>query len=245
MRKLGLWLAGLSALLVVAAALAFVAVFDRGAGDIEAIESSLIPTVTLPTAPSAVAQPSAVAPTVPGDGAPSVEANQISRLDQLAEAPTRTPIGLEIERLGVKAQIGSYGIDQRTGQMDVPNNVREVGWYQHGPAPGEPGSSVLAAHVDLKSQGPGVFFELRTLDPGDLITVTFDDGSVQRFQVKARNTYLKDELPLDVVFSRGGAPVLTLITCGGGFSPSVESYDSNVVVYAVPLDSEGQSLPLS
>lgn len=244
MRKLGVWLAGLGVLLALGAVLAFVVLFDTGAGDVEAIESSLVPAATLPV-PAAIAQPVEVAPTVPGNDTPLVEANQVSRLDQLAQVTTRTPIGLEIESLGVNAQIGAYGIDQRTGQMDVPNNVREVGWYQHGPAPGEPGSSVLAAHVDLKSQGPGVFFDLKTLDPGELLTVTFDDGSIQRFQVKARNTYLKDELPLEVIFSKGGAPVLTLITCGGGFSPSVESYDSNVVVYAVPLDSAGEALPLS
>ena len=244
MRKLGVWLAGLGVLLALGAALAFVALFDTGAGDVEAIEASLVPAATLPTA-APVEQPVEVAPSVNGNDTPVLEANQVSRLDQLTEVTTRAPVGLVIESIGVNAQIGAYGIDQRTGQMDVPNNVREVGWYQHGPAPGEPGSSVLAAHVDLKSQGPGVFFDLKTLDPGELLTVTFDDGTVQRFQVKARNTYLKDELPLEVIFSRGGAPVLTLITCGGGFSPSVESYDSNVVVYAVPLDSAGEALPLS
>ncbi len=244
MRKLGVWLAGLGVLLALGAALAFVALFDTDAGDVEAIESSLVPTATLPIAPSVV-EPVEVTPPAPGDEIPMVEANQVSSLDQLAEVTTRTPIGLEIESLGVSAEIAGYGINAQTGQMDVPDNVREVGWYQHGPAPGEPGSSVLAAHVDLKSQGPGVFFDLKTLDPGELINVTFDDGSTQRFQVKARNTYLKDELPLEVIFSRGGAQVLTLITCGGGFSPSAESYDSNVVVYAMPLDFAGESLPLS
>ena len=244
MRKLGVWLAGIGVLLALGAALAFVALFDTGAGDVQAIESALVPVATVPTA-VVETQPVELASTVPAIDTALVEANQVSRLDQLAQETTKTPVGLQIESLGVNAQIGSYGIDQRTGQMDVPNNVREVGWYQHGPSPGEPGSSVLAAHVDLKSQGPGVFFDLRTLNPGELLTVTFDDGSIQRFEVKARNTYLKDELPLEIIFSRDGAPVLTLITCGGGFSPSVESYDSNVVVYAVPLDSAGEPLPLS
>jgi len=32
-----------------------------------------------------------------------------------------------------------------------------------------------------------------------------------------------------------GSPVLTLITCGGSFSESTRHYDSNVVVYAVPV----------
>lgn len=58
-------------------------------------------------------------------------------------------------------------------------------------------------------------------------------------------TYAKDELPLDVIFSRAGAPVLTLVTCGGGFSPSEETYDSNVVVYATPVDDGSVGPPLS
>ncbi len=46
--------------------------------------------------------------------------------------------------------------------------------------------------------------------------------------------YPKEELPLDAIFSKEGPPVLTLITCGGGFDPGVARYDSNVVVYAMP-----------
>jgi len=93
----------------------------------------------------------------------------------------------------------------------------------------------LAAHVDLASQGPGVFFNLRTVDDGDIVEVEFSDGTVSVFRVEARTVYQKDELPLDTIFARDGSPVLTLITCGGGFSESSGSYDSNVVVYAVPI----------
>jgi hypothetical protein len=50
----------------------------------------------------------------------------------------------------------------------------------------------------------------------------------------ARTTYEKNELPLDIIFSREGPPVLTPITCGGGFNSEIGRYDSNVVVYAVP-----------
>lgn len=119
--------------------------------------------------------------------------------------------------------------------MDVPGNVRDVAWYQYGPSPGQPGSAVLAAHVDLESQGAGVFFRLDELEAGDIVTVEYDDGSAHSFEVEARVRYEKTEIPLDVIFATDGPPVLTLITCGGGFNPSVRSYDSNVVVYAYPV----------
>ena len=165
-------------------------------------------------------------------------ANSNARLDGLT-API-PPTSLIIPALGIDAPIGAYGLDSR-GRMDVPGNVEEVGWYKFGATPGDEGSAVLAAHVDLRSQGPGVFFDLKTLSPGATVEVGYEDGTSAQFTVVARRSYLKEDLPLDAIFARTGSPVLTLVTCGGGFSESNRSYDSNVVVFAVPSDagSEG------
>lgn len=155
-------------------------------------------------------------------------------LEALRTSNTPNPMRLTIDAIDVDAPVGGYGV-AATGQMDVPDNVTEVAWYEYGPSPGESGSAVLAAHVDLASAGPGVFFELREVREGDIVTVGYDDDSVRDFRVVGTKIYDKDELPLDAIFSRTGSPVLTLITCGGGFSQSTRSYDSNVVVYAVPV----------
>lgn len=145
------------------------------------------------------------------------------------------PVRLAIPVLGVEAPVEPHGVDLRTGQMSVPGNVTEVAWYEHGPAPGEGGSAVLAAHVDQVGRGPGVFFRLRELEPGDEIIVGHSDGTRTRFSVVARILYQKDELPLDAIFANSGAPVLTLVTCGGGFDSSRQSYEGNVVVFATPV----------
>lgn len=245
--SLAAWLAATGIVLAIAAGVAFVTVLDTGAGDVESIEASLTsqaPT-TAPALPAEIADTTIPSTIHEVEPEPLLAANEVSRLDQLAEIPDRNPVGLRIDSLGIDAPVKAYGINERTGQMDVPRNVRDVAWYEYGPTPGETGSAVLAAHVDLKSQGPGVFFDLKTLEPGELISVTFDDGSEQWFETRARNTYQKEELPLDVIFSRDGAPVLTLITCGGGFSSSNQSYDSNVVVYAVPVDAIPADVGLS
>ena len=241
------WLAATGLVLAIAAGVGFVAVFDSGVGDVETVEESLTPQAptTAPALPGQVDDDTVSSTTPENEPEPLLAANEISRLDQLADVATRVPVGLRIDSLGVDAPVEAYGIDERTGQMDVPRNVRDVAWYEHGPAPGEAGSAVLAAHVDLKSQGPGVFFDLKRLEPGDLILVTYDDGSEQWFETRARNTYQKEDLPLDVIFSREGAAVLTLITCGGGFSASNQSYDSNVVVYAVPVYATPDDIDLS
>lgn len=151
-------------------------------------------------------------------------------------APLADPVGLRIERLGVDAPVDPYGIAP-DGQMAIPNNVSDVAWYEPGPGPGETGSAVLAAHVALGSQGRGVFYDLKLLEPGDVVYVARSDGSEQAFEVEESITYLKSELPLDSIFSREGPPVLTLITCGGDLNSSTRRFNSNVVVYAVPLDT--------
>lgn len=222
-------------MLAIGAGLAFVLTGDTDAGDSRAIESAL--TSQAERSPPPVASPGPVATIASQrepDPVPLWSANESSHLEDLTGSK-RIPVGLTIESLQVDAPVEPYGIDERTGQMAVPRNARDVAWYEHGPSPGESGSAVLAAHVDLKSQGPGVFFGLRELDPGETIVVTFDDGTSQPFEVRARDTYQKEELPLDAIFSREGPSVLTLITCGGGFSASSQSYDSNVVVYATPI----------
>jgi LPXTG-site transpeptidase (sortase) family protein len=186
------------------------------AGDATALEQALSSTTNVPlqTAPTttATAVPAADEP------GPSVSIPQFT-VGRHLEGHNRVPVALRIPAIDVAAPVNSSGVEAN-GDMDV--------------APGEPGSAVLAAHVDLARQGPGVFFNLRTLTPGDVVLVDFDDGTTESYRVQARTIYEKTELPIDTIFSRGGPPVLTLITCGGGFNRDVGSYDSNVVVYAVP-----------
>ena len=46
--------------------------------------------------------------------------------------------------------------------MAIPREVRQVGWYRYGPAPGDPaGAAVIAGHVDTEQQGAGALFPLR------------------------------------------------------------------------------------
>jgi Sortase domain len=226
--------------LVIAAAHAFTRVETSALGDVAVIEQSL-----------RSARPSSVTTSLPPTTFNPVETTETRAIPlwqvnggPSVAAPTDpgpAPTGLRIETIGVAADIHPYGVDRDTGQMEVPENVVDVAWYQYGPSPGEAGSAVLAAHVDLNGWGPGVFFELDRLQPGDLIAIDFDDGTEALFSIQARASYSKDDLPTDVIFSRDGPPVLTLVTCGGGFDSSTSRYDSNVVVYARPI-AEGRRL---
>ncbi|MGB5755995.1 MAG: class F sortase, partial [Acidimicrobiales bacterium] len=143
------------------------------------------------------------------------------------------PIGLTIESLGINvATVIDVGVEDN-GDMEVPA-ADEVGWYRYGPAPGQEGSSVLAAHIAYDGVD-GVFVNLDDLALGSIIAVEYDDGSIAEFEAVATEQYNKQQLPKDSIFARTGEPQLVLITCGGEFNRQVRSYDDNIVVYANPL----------
>ncbi len=166
---------------------------------------------------------------------PSATTAAASEAPARASVETRVvrPASLRIPEIGVDASVLPVGVDGSTGLVAVPDNAFEVAWYRYGPSPGQAGSAVLAAHVDFGGR-PGAFFSLRELGPGSIVKVGYRDGTTRTFEVVARRSYLKDELPRRL-FAREGEPMLTLITCGGAFDPAARSYAENVVVVAVPV----------
>lgn len=157
--------------------------------------------------------------------------------DRATVAAGPQPTQITIEDIDIAAPIAPVGYVPETNEMEVPTSPDLVGWYEYGPAPGSPqGSSVLAAHVDYNGR-KGVFFDLSTIEEGALVTVDFEDGSQRQFSVVSGRQYDKETLPVDDIFAKSGEPVLTLITCGGAFDSGSRSYEENVVVYAVPVES--------
>lgn len=148
------------------------------------------------------------------------------------EDETTTPARVRVPSLGLDVDVVPVGVDD-VGLFDVPR-ADQVGWYRHGPSPGEPGSAVLAAHVDFDGE-LGAFFALRDLLPGDVIELDYVDGTSQAFRVVDQTLYDKTALPADELFRRSGDSVLHLATCGGSFDPVTQSYVGNRVVTAVPI----------
>ncbi len=147
---------------------------------------------------------------------------------------TADPVRIRIPALDVSANVIPVGVDEENA-MVIPEDIMEVGWYEFGPAPGSSsGSAVLVAHRDGRVQGRGVFYSLGTLDVDDPIIVTDDAGKRMEYRVVARESIPKKKLPIEEVFSKEGAPRLTLITCGGYYDRDNGGYQDNVVVTAVP-----------
>lgn len=153
-------------------------------------------------------------------------------LDQQGPVPITAPVTVRIPGHDVVSQVVPVGVDQGTGELSVPADPAQVGWYQFGATPGAAGAAVLAGHVDWKGR-PGAFIHLDEVRPGDRIEVDLGDGSSHAFVVAETHLILKTELPPDL-FARTGPPKLVLITCGGEFDRSIHRYRQNVVVEATP-----------
>jgi LPXTG-site transpeptidase (sortase) family protein len=160
----------------------------------------------------------------------------------LAEAPVKSdreqavpPIRVRVGAIDVDARVVPVEVDDRGG-MEVPDDVRTIGWYRFGRGPGAAeGSAVLAGHVDDGEQGPGAFADLGEVAVGDVVVVDLADGRRLRYGVRAVEEIGKAELPVERLFERSGPPRLTLVTCGGAFDPVARAYQDNVVVTAEPL----------
>jgi sortase (surface protein transpeptidase) len=140
------------------------------------------------------------------------------------------PVSLTIPAIGVKTSLVRLGL-QANGTLQVPGSTTVAGWYTGSPRPGAAGSAVIAGHVDSR-YGPGIFFWLRTMRPGERIYVKRADGTLAVFTVTGVRTYPKDQFPTAAVYGPAPDAELRLITCGGLFDQSVGSYLSNVVVFA-------------
>ena len=93
---------------------------------------------------------------------------------------------------------------------------------------------MIVGHVDSLT-GPGVFYRLSELRPGNRIFVLRADGTTVAFRVTAVRAYQKDHFPTHDVYGPTPDAELRLITCGGDFDAATGHYLSNVVVYATEL----------
>ena len=151
----------------------------------------------------------------------------------IGPARVARPVYLSIPVIGVRTRLIKLGLTAQ-GTLQVPASTSVAGWYTGGPRPGQVGSAVIAGHID-SYLGPGVFFRLRLLRPGDRVYVRQAGGALAVFRVYAERSYPKDHFPTQRVYGPAPDPELRLITCGGTFDPAIGSYLNNVVVYAAQI----------
>ncbi|MBO4276414.1 class F sortase [Candidatus Saccharibacteria bacterium] len=148
----------------------------------------------------------------------------------------KRPRYLTVEKLGVYyARILPMGVNSK-GELNTPNNIFDVGWYEASYAPGEGGTMVLDGH----NGGPrvhGVFKDLPSLAAGDIIQVERGDGVKYRYSVVENVTVPLVEA--DNYMSKAmrspepGKESVTLISCTGEWSQTQKTYLSRQFTRAV------------
>ena len=172
-------------------------------------------------APSSAA-PSSAAPAAPPATTSAAPAEQVA-----------APVSLSVPAIGVTSDLLRLGLnDDGTVQVPPLGPDDKAGWYERGPAPGATGPALLLGHVDSAAAGPGVFFELGAVEPGDEVEVTRADGTVAVFAVDRVERHPKDDFPTIEVYGDTPDAQLRLITCGGAFDSAARSYEDNIIVFA-------------
>ncbi len=142
------------------------------------------------------------------------------------------PVKLEIPSVKIGSSVERVGVD-KDGNMQAPSSSKIISWYQFGALPGEKGNMVLSGHKD-SAIGPGVFYTLEKVKPGDEITVTAADKSVHNYLVNRSESYLSENLPVREIFSdQKREKQIYLITCAGTWDFFKKKYDKLILVSGV------------
>jgi hypothetical protein len=147
----------------------------------------------------------------------------------LAGEEALTPVAVEIPATGVDANVVPEPVEP-DGALVIPV-PHLVGWDEDGPAPGQPGATLLAGHIDDFGV-PGAFLRLDAVPLGATVTVDTAGGGVFRYRVVERLVQPQSALASSHLLQATGAPHLVLMSCGGVYDPSVHLYEDNIVIVA-------------
>lgn len=164
----------------------------------------------------------------PASTAPAPDPVQIT-----AVAP---PIRISIPSQGIAAPVVPEGTDPQ-GSLVIPPPA-QVGWYDAGPMPGEPGSTLLAGHIDDYGV-PGAFLHLNAVPVGAQVSLATADGRTLDYTVTDRRSIPQSALATSGLLTRTGPPRLVLVTCGGAYDSHAHLYLDNIVLVASPTPSPG------
>jgi hypothetical protein len=142
-------------------------------------------------------------------------------------------VSVVIPAIGYTARVQPVGVDG-AGLMVLPDDPTRLGWYRYGATPMEPGSTVVAGHLDSVELGVGPLVRLREVVPGDRVDVATSDRRTTTYVVSSVDRYDRSTLPAGL-FAREGARRLRIITCGGEYDADAGGYQLNLVVTAVPV----------
>lgn len=143
---------------------------------------------------------------------------------------------MSIPRLGIYGRVTVVG--KENGAVGAPSDYRMIAWYDRSSLPGQSGASLFDGHGG-DYYGNEIFNELVDAQVGDEIYIEMGDEEtryvykiVEVLWKKAgaeANNYMSTALRT----VPSGEPTLTLITCAGGWSNTLKTFNYRIFVRAV------------
>lgn len=149
---------------------------------------------------------------------------------EAAEEYPSAPLRLLVPSVNIDAAVQKVGLSKK-GNMAVPTNFTDAGWYKYGTLPGAQGSAVIDGHVDNALSLDGVFKHLNDVNIGDSVFVYNENGEKLEFIVIKKEMYSKSDVPMEEIFNKTGGSYLNIITCAGDWVQADKNYDHRLVVY--------------
>ena len=172
---------------------------------------------------AAVKTESRTSPAVVDVGDEGAYLRLLNRRPSVAPSPPPQPplpdsgYRIAIGKIGVDAPVDVYGLDDK-GVPEVPlgsDAAEVVAWYNFSARPGTGSNAVFAGHVTWN--GRAVFYDLQTLQPGDVIELVGAEGTRLTYVVSANFAVDPNDADSLQVMQPTDTDVITLITCGGTF----------------------------
>jgi len=164
----------------------------------------------------------------------SVQAHSVfaEKLDPIYEVPVRIYAKKQSsDQKIIDADMVTVNLTSE-GQLETPSDWSIVGWYERSAKVGEEGNALVNGHYDDNYGRPAAFFNLKSLEVNDTVYLvdSFGRNFVYRItEIFHVSIYDKDRVTR-VLESEGS--FLTLITCGGVWTPSEGTYSNRLVVKA-------------
>ncbi len=152
----------------------------------------------------------------------------------IAVAPRSVPTSIQLAGSRNPIRVVPIGVTAE-GVLEPPADISTAGWWVSGPRPGMPGRAVITGHIDSAAAGLGAFAALDLLHTGDTITLAEADGQTLHFKVTNRQEIQKTQLDPRLLQRTTNTSDLLLVTCIGDFNYSTHSYQSNLIITAVPV----------
>lgn len=145
------------------------------------------------------------------------------------------PVQFHFIDRGASCDVYPTGVED-DGSMGTVSSAKDVTWLSVRPyvEPGAVGNSVISGHNLWKGEA-GTFSLLHKIQLGEQVAVTFDKGFTRYFEVtEIYECRYNDTTPMKTDVNE---PILTLITCKGNWSDSLQQSKDRIVAVCKPVQN--------